>query len=92
MRKMSPLEIGGDIGDMSAATKPTIVIGVTAGAARTLARTLMGLRYPEIATMTGAQKIIAAIGGAKTFGLIFGASNRSPAVASTDRTKPGSRA
>ena len=92
MRKINAHEIGGAIGEIRAAINPTMVMGVTAGAASQLAMTLMGLMYPEIATMTGAQKTIAAIGGAKTFGLIFGANKRSPAVANTESANPGSRA
>ncbi|CAB4830835.1 unannotated protein [freshwater metagenome] len=42
--------------------------------------------------MMGAQKTIAAIGGAKNFGFIFGAMSSSPAVARTESAKPGSRA
>ena len=84
--------MGGAIGEIRAAIKPTMVMGVTAGAASKLAITLIGLMYPEIATMTGAQKTIAAIGGANTFGLIFGARSNKPAVAKTDKAKPGSRA
>jgi hypothetical protein len=53
---------------------------------------LMGLMYPEIATITGVQKTMAAMGGAKIFGFIFGASKSNPAVARTESAKPGSRA
>ena len=80
------------MGEIRAAINPTIVMGVTAGAASKLATTLMGLIYPDRETMMGAQKTIAAIGGAKNFGFIFGASSKSPAVARTESAKPGSRA
>ncbi len=89
---MSSPAAGGDIGEISAATKPTIVIGATTGAATIFARMLMGLMYPESATMTGEQSAIAAIGGANIFGRIFGAISNKPAVARTDKAKPGSRA
>ena len=82
----------GVIGAISAAINPTIVIGVTAGAANTLARTLMGLMYPLKAMMIGEQKTIAAIGAAKIVGLMRGAKSNSPAVANTESAKPGSRA
>jgi hypothetical protein len=52
---------------------------------------LMGLMYPERATITGEQKAIAARGGAKIFGLIFGAKSNNPAVARTESAKPASR-
>ena len=71
---------------------PTMVMGATAGAAKTLAMMLMGLMYPDKATITGAQKAIAAMGGAKNFGFIFGARSNNPAVAKTERAKPASRA
>jgi hypothetical protein len=45
--------------------KPTIVIGATNGAASRFAKILMGDRYPDRATKIGAQKTIAAIGGAR---------------------------
>jgi hypothetical protein len=51
-------------GDKSAAINPTMVIGTIAGAAKRFARMLIGDRNPEIATMTGAQKTVAAIGAA----------------------------
>ena len=89
---MSNSAIGADIGEISAATKPAIVIGATTGAARIFAMMLMGLMYPESATMTGEQSAIAAIGGAKIFGRIFGAISSRPAVARTESAKPGSRA
>jgi hypothetical protein len=54
----------GAIGDKRAAINPTIVIGAIAGAAKRLARILIGDRKPAIATMTGAQKTVAAIGAA----------------------------
>ena len=69
---------------------PTMVMGVTAGAASTLAMMLMGLMYPERATMTGEQKAIAASGGAKIFGFILGAKSNKPAVARTESAKPAS--
>ena len=80
------------MGAISAAINPTMVIGVTAGAAKTLARTLMGLMYPESAMMTGEQKTIAAMGAARIVGLMRGAKSKSPAVAKTESAKPGSRA
>ena len=80
------------MGEIKAAIKPTMVIGVTAGAASKLATMLMGLMYPEMATMTGAQKVMAAIGGARNCGLIFGAKSKRPAVAKTESANPGSRA
>ena len=80
------------MGDINAATNPTMVMGVTAGAASKLAIMLMGLMYPDIATMTGAQKTMAAIGGAMIFVLILGASRSNPAVAKTESAKPGARA
>ena len=52
-------------GEISAAIKPRIVIGPTAGAASKLAITLMGDTYPESETKTGEQKTIAAMGGAR---------------------------
>ena len=55
----------GAIGEISAAIKPIIVIGATAGAANKLAITLMGAKYPERAINTGEQKTVAAIGSAK---------------------------
>ena len=70
---------------------PMMVIGATAGAANTFATMLMGLMYPESATMIGAQKAIAASGGAKNFGFIFGANSSNPAVARTESAKPASR-
>ena len=92
----------GAIGEISPATKPKIVTGATAGAARTLARILMSEICPEIATMTGVQNKVAESGIAITMAIgrgIFleklstslGASNKSPAVARTERAKPGSR-
>ena len=95
-------EIGCAIGAISAATNPTIVIGATAGAAATLARILISESWPEIATMTGAQNKVAASGVAMTvatgFGIFLenfstrcGAKINRPAVASTERAKPGSR-
>ena len=63
-RLTNNMDICGAIGEINAAIKPTIVIGATAGAASKLATMLIGDRYPAIATMTGAQKTIAAIGGA----------------------------
>ena len=39
-------------------------MGATAGAANKLATTLMGDKYPDSATRMGAQKTMAAIGGA----------------------------
>ena len=79
-----------------------MVIGATAGAANKLAIMLIGDRYPAIATITGAQKTIAAIGGAiacaNNFGsalskkvMMRGANSNKPAVASTDKAKPASR-
>jgi hypothetical protein len=92
MKTIKRYEIAGAIGEIRAAMNPTIVIAVTAGAASKLATTLMGLMYPEIATITGAQKTIAAMGGARNCGLIFGAKSNKPAVAKTESAKPGSRA
>ena len=87
----SRCESHGAIGEINAAINPTMVMGATAGAAKTFATILMGLMYPESATMTGEQKAIAAIGGAKIFGFIFGAKSNKPAVARTERAKPASR-
>ena len=92
----------GSTGDINAATKPTIVIGATAGAAKIFATMLISDSWPEIATMTGAQKSVAARGVAiivaSTFGITFenfstrrGAAISKPAVASTESAKPGSR-
>jgi hypothetical protein len=62
---------------------------------------LMGDKYPESETKIGAQKIIAAIGGANAPASVLwvgnrswirGASNNNPAVANTDKAKPASRA
>jgi hypothetical protein len=89
--QMSNCAMGADIGEISAAIKPIIVIGATTGAANIFARMLMGLMYPESATMTGEQSAIAAIGGANIFGRIFGAISSNPAVARTESAKPGSR-
>ena len=92
----------GAIGEISPATKPKIVTGATAGAARTLARILISEICPEIATMTGVQNKVAESGIAITMAIgrgIFleklstsrGAKSKSPAVARTERAKPGSR-
>ena len=62
----------GSSGDIRAATKPTTVIGATAGAANKLAKILIGDRYPEITIITGAQKTSAAIGGAIACAMKFG--------------------
>jgi hypothetical protein len=83
--------MGADIGETRAAINPTIVMGATTGAAKIFATILMGLMYPESATMTGEQSAIAAIGGANIFGRIFGAISSKPAVARTESAKPGSR-
>ena len=91
----------GAIGEMSAAINPSTVIGATAGAAIKLAITLIGDKYPESDTRIGAQKTMAAIGGASapanfwwvgSFSSIRGARSSKPAVANTDRAKPASRA
>ena len=92
----------GAAGEISAAINPTIVIGATAGAANKLATMLIGEINPEIATIIGAQKSIAAIGGAmasaKSLGVkraknftTRGAKSNNPAVARTESAKPGSR-
>ena len=91
MQKINTWASHGVNGEISAAINPMMVIGATAGAAKIFAMMLMGLMYPDIATITGAHKTIAAIGGAKNFGFIFGAISNSPAVARTERAKPGSR-
>ena len=52
--------------------KPTIVIGATTGAASMFATMLIGERKPEIATMMGEQKSMAAIGGAVACASGFG--------------------
>ena len=90
-------------GEISAAIKPKIVIGPTAGAANKLAITLIGEIYPESETKTGEQKTIAAMGGASacasfsgvkraSFSTTRGANKSRPAVAITERAKPASRA
>jgi hypothetical protein len=92
----------GAMGERTPATKPIIVTGATAGAAKTLARMLIGEICPDIATMTGVQNTVAANGVAITIasarGIFFekfstsmGANNKRPAVARTDNAKPGSR-
>ena len=92
----------GNKGEINAAIKPVIVIGATAGAANKFAKRDAGDRKPESATITGAQKTIAAIGGAaacaKKLGntraknsVTRGAKRSNPAVASTDSANPGSR-
>ena len=62
----------GASGEISAAIKPIIVMGATAGAANKLAITLIGARYPAIAIKTGEQNIVAAIGGANASLINFG--------------------
>ena len=52
------------MGEIRAAMNPSTVMGATAGAANKLATTLMGDKYPDSATRIGAQKTMAAIGGA----------------------------
>jgi hypothetical protein len=64
--------MNGAIGEMSAAIKPMIVMGATAGAASKLAITLIGAKYPAIAINTGEQKSVAAIGGANASLINFG--------------------
>ena len=100
--RINTCDTHGMIGEISAATKPTIVIGATAGAARTFATMLSTESCPEIATMTGAQNKVAASGVAITVATAFGifaenfstrggARIKRPAVAKTDKAKPGSR-
>jgi hypothetical protein len=91
IKRMRKLDTAGRNGEISAAMNPTIVMGATTGAAKIFAITDIGLMYPESATMTGAQKIIAAMGGARNFGFILGATKSNPAVARTERANPGSR-
>ena len=97
------MEICGAIGEISAAINPVIVIGATAGAANKLAKSDAGDRKPDKATITGAQKTIAAIGGAAACAnnlgtarakklVTRGAKSNNPAVARTESAKPGSRA
>ena len=92
----------GKIGLIRAAIKPSTVIGATAGAAKRFAITLIGERKPDSATRTGAQKSVAAIGGASASAnflgtnlaekeTILGAANNKPPVAKTDNAKPASR-
>ena len=95
-------DIHGAKGERTPAINPITVTGATAGAAKTLATMLIGEICPEMATMTGVQKIVAANGVAITIakarGIFFenfststGANNKSPAVAKTESAKPGSR-
>ena len=92
----------GKIGLIRAAIKPKTVIGATAGAAKRFAITLIGERKPDSATSTGAQKSVAAIGGASASAnfrgtnlakkvIILGAASNKPPVANTDRANPASR-
>ena len=99
--QISIVEIIGAKGENKAAMKPTIVIGATTGAASMFAMMLIGDTYPDKATTTGEQKIIAAIGGATApanFLLIgnrsriIGAKSNNPAVAKTESAKPASLA
>ena len=102
MNQINMRVIKGAIGEISAAIKPIIVMGATAGAANKLAITLMGAKYPESAINTGEQKIVAAIGSAKAslinsgkyfdnHSMMRGAKSNNPAVARTDKAKPASR-
>ena len=59
-------EIPGASGESSAAMKPIIVIGATTSATRKFAGSAIRLNCPEIAMISGVQKIVAAIGIAKS--------------------------
>ena len=72
MQVISKVESCGKSGEISAAIKPVIVIGATAGAAKRFANKDAGDRKPDKATITGAQKTIAAIGGAAACANNFG--------------------
>jgi hypothetical protein len=85
-----------------AAIKPITVMGAITGEAKTLAKILIKDNCPESATITGVQKIVAEIGiataSANTFHLNLALSCSTnlgdkiniPAVAKTERAKPGS--
>ena len=82
--------IGAVIG-ISAATKPRTVIGATNGDAARLAGILTSDNVPDIAIITGVHIIVAAIGIASGSGKgNLGAIRIIPAVAPTERAKPGS--
>lgn len=83
----------GATGGKSAATKPKIVTGATRGAANTFAKIEVIDKYPLKATMIGEQRMVAAIGSANPLGNFKrGAIIKRPAVANTDKAKPGSLA
>ncbi len=64
--------MAGEIGEISAAINPTIVIGATKGAATIFAMIEMGERYPDKAMMIGRQRASAAIGIASTAAIFLG--------------------
>ena len=95
-------DIKGINGANTAAIKPRIVIGAITGATKILAGTETIASWLEIKTITGKQKIVALNGIAidSANNLLFttptnlldrdGESMRMPAVAKTERAKPGS--
>ena len=88
--------------EQSAAIKPKIVIGPTTGTASRFAGIEMSESIPDMAMITGVQTIVAENGMASNSASrsfqpreisrseILGATKRIPAVAATDRAKPGS--